>query len=46
MFDIHIEEFYHDAFKTMHTLYQAFPEEETAKPALTIDHKKYAELIL
>tara|TARA_R110002072_G_scaffold54816_5_gene143407 strand:- start:6445 stop:6894 length:450 start_codon:yes stop_codon:yes gene_type:complete len=26
MFDIHIEEFYHDAFKTMLSLYQAFPK--------------------
>jgi hypothetical protein len=26
MFDIHIEEFFHDSFKVLHTLYQAFPK--------------------
>ena len=26
MFDIHIEEFFHDAFQTLNTLYQAFPK--------------------
>lgn len=26
MFDIHIEEFYHDAFSILQTLYQAFPK--------------------
>jgi len=26
MFDIHIEEFYHDSFVVLHTLYQAFPK--------------------
>lgn len=26
MFDIHIEEFYHDAFKALSSLYQAFPK--------------------
>ena len=26
MFDIHIEEFYHDAFKILNTLYQVFPK--------------------
>lgn len=26
MFDIHIEEFFHDSFAALHTLYQAFPK--------------------
>jgi len=26
MFDIHIEEFFHDSFKVLNTLYQAFPK--------------------